>query len=322
MSELALRPYAGAADIAALVEIINGEWQHDGLPERVTVADKQAEYGTPSEQFDPLRDITIAEIGGRPVGYAIRGWNDASDSELREYRTDGSVLPEWRGQGIGRALLRESMRLATVLADSNQTSRARAFGSLSHEHQPRDEALLRSEGYQPARFFFDMVRPSLDDVPAVPLPEGLEIRPVTRDDAPAIFRADAEAFRDHWGGFEHSPEELQRWLDSPELDPDLWLIAFDGAEIAGGVINAVYSEENAALGVNRFWLDSVFTRRPWRGRGLARALISRSLVMMRERGLSSAILGVDADNPTGALGLYESLDFAVEHRSTAWRKPF
>ncbi len=76
------------------------------------------------------------------------------------------------------------------------------------------------------------------------------------------------------------------------------------------------------LGVKRGWLHSVFTRRAWRKRGLANALITSSLVAIRDRGMDTGILGVDADNPTGALGLYERNGFVVAERSTAWRKPF
>lgn len=319
-----IRPYAGAADIPAIVEIMNGEWQHDGVPSRVTVGEKEAEYGHASDSFDAARDVSLAEVDGEPVGYAIRGWVDVADSELREYRTDGAVLPAWRGHGIGRQILRESMRLAAALAAGHDTPRALAFGSMSHDGQPADDALLLGAGYTQVRYGFDMTRPNLDDVPEVPMPDGLEVRAVTRADAAAVFAADIEAFRDHWGGFDDSPAELQRWLDSPEFDPSLWVVAFDSAsgEVAGAVVNAVYAAENADLRLNRGWLDSVFTRRPWRRRGLARALIARSLVKLRERGLTSAVLGVDAENPSGALGLYESVGFAVEHRSTAWRRPF
>ena len=120
--------------------------------------------------------------------------------------------------------------------------------------------------------------------------------------------------------------ELPRWRESPEFDPSLFLVAWEGDEIAGGVLNAIYEAENQELGLNRAWLDSVFTRRPWRRRGLARNLIARSLHLLRERGLTGAALGVDADNPSGALGLYESVGFAVTERSTAfragrWRSP-
>jgi ribosomal protein S18 acetylase RimI-like enzyme len=68
-------------------------------------------------------------------------------------------------------------------------------------------------------------------------------------------------------------------------------------------------------------LDSVFVRRPWRRRGLAAALVGRSLALLRDRGMTSAWLGVDADNPTGALGVYERAGFEVHLRSSAYHKP-
>ena len=60
-------------------------------------------------------------------------------------------------------------------------------------------ALLRGDGYTAARFFYDMVAPTLDGVVAPPMPDGIELRPVTRDQYRAIWDASAEAFRDHWG---------------------------------------------------------------------------------------------------------------------------
>ncbi|HUG47565.1 MAG TPA: GNAT family N-acetyltransferase [Candidatus Limnocylindria bacterium] len=214
------------------------------------------------------------------------------------------------------------MNRGKELAAGHQTERSRMFGSLSHEHQPGGEALLSTEGFAPARYFFDMLRPSLDDVPELSLPDGLEIRTATAADARAVWLADVESFRDNWGGFDDSDEAFQRFVSAPEFDPSLWVIAWDGDQVAGGVLDAIHPEENEELGVERGWLDSVFTRRPWRRRGLARALIARSLVLLRERGLNAAMLGVDAHNPTGALGLYEGLGFSVVHRSTAWRRPF
>jgi ribosomal protein S18 acetylase RimI-like enzyme len=87
------------------------------------------------------------------------------------------------------------------------------------------------------------------------------------------------------------------------------------------VLNEINETENAAFNRRRGWLASVFVRRPWRRRGLARAVVARSLVLLRDRGMTSAGLGVDADNPTGALQLYEDAGFEVEYRSSAFRKP-
>jgi mycothiol synthase len=99
------------------------------------------------------------------------------------------------------------------------------------------------------------------------------------------------------------------------------VVAWDGDEIAGGVINEINATENAAFNRKRGWLASVFVRRPWRRRGVGRALVARSLVVFRDRGLTSAGLGVDADNQTGALRLYTDAGFEEEFRSTAFRKP-
>ena len=140
---------------------------------------------------------------------------------------------------------------------------------------PPGEELLRSDGYATARWFIDMARPTLDDIVEPPMPDGLELRPVTPDQHETVWRANREAFRDHWGGSDESIEQLNRILGDPDTDTSLWLIAWDGDEVAGGVWNEIRTEENAELGLRRGWLSSVFTRRPWRKRGLASALIGQ-----------------------------------------------
>lgn len=318
---LRLRPYAGEADLPEMVRITNAEAVADGLHFRMTVDELAAMFSHPSDAFDPGRDVTIAEIDGRMVGHASREVIDTTDG-LREYRNDGEVDPAFRRHGIGAALLEENVRRHRERAATEEATRPRIFGSWSWERQPGDAALLQTAGFEPARWFFDMVRPNLDDIPDVSLPEGLDLRPIDRSMAKQVWDADVEAFQDHWGGFDSSDAHLQRWLDDKNTDLSIWVIAFDGDEVAGGVLNSIDPEQNAALGLQRGWLSSVFTRRPWRRRGLATALIGESLRVLRARGMTSAALGVDADNPSGALGLYESLGFAVDARATAWRRSF
>lgn len=317
-SRLRLRPYAGEADLVDIARLENAEAEADGIHRRTSVEEMASNYAHPNASFDPARDVTIAEIDGDVVAAARREVVDTTDGH-REYRLDGIVEPAWRRRGIGGMLLRDNIRRARELAAVEHPA-SPILGSWSWDTQRGDIALLEREGFGTARWFFDMVRPNLHDVPAVPLPEGLELRPIDGSLAKPVWDADVEAFADHWGGFDHSQEQLQRWLDNPHTDLSLWVVAFDGDEIAGGVLNSIDEEQNAALGVRRGWLSSVFTRRPWRRRGLASALIARSLDLLRERGQTSAALGVDADNPSGALGLYEGLGFAVDQRSTAWRR--
>jgi ribosomal protein S18 acetylase RimI-like enzyme len=203
------------------------------------------------------------------------------------------------------------------------TERPVVIGSFADERRRAKIGLLESLGYEPTRWFFEMLRPSLDEVEIPPLPNGIEIRPLSsaREDVRRVFDADVEAFKDHWGGFAGDEAFYQEWIHDPSFDPSLYLVAFDGDEIAGGVENAIYRAENEAFGRSRGWLDSVFTRRPWRRRGLGAALVARSLVRLREAGMTEAMLGVDSENPTGALGLYERAGFRVHTRSVAYRKP-
>ena len=274
----------------------------------------------PTRTFDPNTDTVIAEVDDAIVGFARTEWVDTTDGN-REHRVWGDVDLAWRRRGVGSALLRWNIARSRQIAAGHETDRPRILGSFAADTETACRALLASAGFTEARWFFHMVRPNLLDIPSRSLPEGIEIRPVTNDDARMVFDADVEAFLDHWGGFDASDESFRNWIDEPDFDPSLWVVAFDGDEIAGGIINNIHAAENAALGVNRGWLDSVFVRRPWRRRGLARALVARSLEVLAARGVDSAILGVDADNPTGALGVYTDNGFEVHKRLTAFRRP-
>lgn len=319
---LVMRPYAGESDLAEIVRLRNGEFAADDIEERWSLDDIAPVFRNPSEAFDPARDAFFAELDGRIVGYTRTDWSDATDG-VREYLTRCAVDAALRRGGIGRTLLRHAIAHIREVAATHQTDRPKMLGAWSDDRNAGVVHLLRSEGYTEVRWFFEMHREGIDrDPPELPpLPEGLEVRPVTHADARQLWDADVEAFADHWGGFDQSDAAFRRWAESPSFQPEIAVVAYDGDEVGGGVINAIYADENAELGTRRGWLDSVYTRRRWRGRGLAKALIARSLHLLAERGMDTALLGVDADNPSGAFGLYESFGFATEHRNAAWRRP-
>jgi mycothiol synthase len=317
---LRIRPYAGPSDVAEIVRVYNAAAAADGVEEVWTEDGVAASLAHASEHFDPARDAMLGELDGRIVAIGRVDWVDNRDGRTRDYRSNGMVDPAVRGRGIGSALLAALEDRLHAVAATHSHDREAVLMSFAPAGRP-SEAFLRANGYTPVRWFIDMVRPTLDDIVEPPMPEGIELRPVTADQHETIWRANREAFRDQWGGSDESLEQLRRILADPDTDTSLWLTAWDGDEVAGGVWNEIHPAENAALGLRRGWLGSVYTRRPWRKRGLASALIGRSLTLLRERGMTSAILGVDADNPTGANGLYESAGFEVHDRFVALRKP-
>jgi ribosomal protein S18 acetylase RimI-like enzyme len=159
-----------------------------------------------------------------------------------------------------------------------------------------------------------------DPIQAAALPTGLEIRPVAAADHRQIWDADTEAFRDHWNSGERTDEDYASWFGKPELDTSLWRVAWDGNEVAGTVMTFIWPKENEVLGLKRGWLEHVSVRRPWRRRGLAAALIAESLHALRGAGMTEAALGVDAENPSGALRLYEKMGFVRERTGVSYRK--
>jgi mycothiol synthase len=316
-----LRGFAREADLPAFVRIFRAANEEDRIEERTSVEGMANWVGHPSDTFQAERDIVVATVDGEPVGYGWTTWVDTTEG-VRDYGTRGHVHPDWRRRGIGTAILHRNEAHLRDLASGHDTDRPRTYTGFAPERRPGAVALLTGNGYQPVRYFFDMVRPNLEDIRVPELPEGIEIRPVSgREQMRQLFDADVEAFADHWGGFDASDAAFEQWLSDPDYDPALFVVAWDGDQVAGGVANVIVQHENEELGRRRGLLDSVFVRRPWRGRGLGAALVGRSLELLREKGMESAWLGVDADNPNGALRLYENAGFAVDLRSTAYRKP-
>ena len=309
------------SDLREFVRIFNAAAAADGIGERISEAGITNRFAHPSSSFDATYDVVVAEVDGEVVAYGVVGWVDTTDG-LREHWSGGHVDPAWRRRGIGSAILAHNISRAHEVAGEQAEERSRVLGAWAEDRQRGAIALLEGNGFAPVRWFFEMVRPTLDDINLSPMPEGLVPGQVTdRAGYRRVFDADVEAFLDHWGGFDRSDESFEGWLGDPNFDPSLWVVAWDGDEIAGAVINSIDANENALLERRRGLLESVFVRRPWRRRGLAAALVARSLEVLRDRGMTSAWLGVDADNPNGALGVYERAGFEVEVRSTAYRKP-
>jgi mycothiol synthase len=318
---LTFRRYRGESDIPALVELMAAAEIADETFEIMT-AGTLANMFANRNDFDPARHLLMAEVDGQLVAYSdqLRSIRDGQ----RVYDTFGWVHPNQRRRGLGTAMLRYGearVRERAAAEESAGETRPAQLGSWSLETTIGNTALLERAGYVPVRWFFDMVRRDLEDLAQDPLPDGLALRPVPADRARDVLLADFEAFKDHWGAVEHTEADIRRILNDPETDVSLWQVAWSGEEIAGSVQPAIYPTDNAAQGIRRGWLDRVSVRRPWRRRGVARALMTAAMMELRRRGMESVALGVDSENPTGAQGLYEDLGFRVNKRSAAYRKP-
>lgn len=316
---LIFRPFDPSRDYEALADLVGEANLTDGVDWLPTVENLRVHYG-PGGEFDPRRDTLLGEIGGGLV--AAAEVNVRTRGGMGVHQVEGWVRPAWRRRGLGRALLHWTERRAAEVARDDGRPAARALSAWPDQDQAGAVALYESEGYRIVRYGFMMVRDLADSIPDAPLPDGLEVRPVQPADHRRIWDADVEAFRDHWESSERTEADYESWYASPELDTTLWRVAWDGEEVAGSVMTFVYPNENERLGVERGWLDHISVRRPWRKRGLASALIADSLRGLHALGLAEAALGVDAENLTGALRVYEAMGFRRSRTGVTYRKEF
>ncbi|HEY77214.1 MAG TPA: GNAT family N-acetyltransferase [Thermoflexia bacterium] len=319
ISGLVFRPLRGEEDYGVIADVLSRSNEADGIDYMVTV-EQVANWFAHWSDFDPQRDAIFAEVNGEPVGYGRVGWRREADGAWI-YNLYVAVVAEYRRSGIWDAMMDYCERRLRQIAAGHDLDGPRLLSAYADDRQQAWTERLRRRGYRPVRYFYEMIHDRLDDLPPAPMPPGLEIRPVKPEHYRAVWEANEEAFRDHWGYSESKEEDYRRWLTHPYFAPDLWQVAWDGDQVAGVAINLIDEEENRKFNRRRGYVHDLSVRRPWRGRGLGRALLVRSLAMFRDRGMAEVTLNVDTENPTGALRLYESVGFRPVHRSAVWRKP-
>jgi GNAT superfamily N-acetyltransferase len=230
------------------------------------------------------------------------------------------VDPAAGGRGIGAKLFAWNEERIREIATEHDVAE-QVLEVWNHDRNEAATALIRDAGYEPVTYDAEMVRPTVDDLPDHRLPEGLEIRPVRDEDLRAIWEADVEAFRDHWGFVEQSEADYERFLAFPYLDTSLWKIAWDDEGVAGQVKSFIDTAQNEEHGLKRGWTESISTARRWRRRGVAKALIVESIRELAARGMTEVALGVHTENPNGAFDLYAGLGYEVTATWTTYRKP-
>ena len=300
------------ATLLAAIEVVD---QHG---ETYEVADIDDEWT--SVWAHPETDSIFVWDGDELVAF---GWIKTQVGEAKEHRVDcwGGVRPSHRRRGIGRQLLDWQVRRGREIVDALDPSLGARIAVEAADEQRDLVRLAHAMGFEPVRRFLDLVRPTSAPLEPVAAPTGLELVPWSEELDEAARQAHGDSFVDHWGSEPRTAEEWRQWYTGHRsFRADLSVLAVDQAsdEVVGFVLCSAYPQDWATVPVEA-WINSVGTRRGWRGRGVARWLMTAALerIATSDTGFERAMLGVDSENPTGALRLYRYLDFQDERAVTS-----
>ncbi len=224
------------------------------------------------------------------------------------------VAPNQREKGVERELLARAERRACALGQAAGDRSVTLFAQATSAHPAAQQALLQS-GFVVTSTYEEMEL-ALSTPPMDPDVIGdIEIRPFNAgQDATDVYRADEEAFQDQRGHAARTFEQWSRRLTQSETaaDPALWLIAWDGGEVAGAALGEVIN------GVG--WIHHLFVRRPWRRRSLGAALTRSVAIAFYQQGVGIVRLNVDGQSLTNAHKLYRRVGFRVVGDYTNYEK--
>lgn len=279
------------------------------------VEEIRSELEAPGRDGLELDCLIVDERTGDDVAY-LQLWND--NPPFTEAFALAYALPEYRGRGLSACLLRCAETRARERMHRNDLLRIVLQVARFQGNDPA-RRLFASLGFRYVRTFFQM-QIELTEPPAAGDVAGIEIRTFDVErDADGTYAALAEAFRDHWGHAFPDPAQWRyRMIDGEgsRFDAGLWFLACEGPEIVGAACCRSGTPRDATAAE----VDELGVRRGWRGRGIGLALLQRAFVEFGRRGIHRAELTVDAESPTGALGLYRRAGMDVRYASEIWQK--
>ena len=318
---LTFRHLATPADYLAMRAIRIDSAPHDqidprssreGLP---TEADLRATFPEATMRDHP--DLLLVSAYNQVIGYNHVRWRWTEITGVRVYLHLGYLLPTWRHQGIGQAMLHWAQGRIRAIATTEQPDDRATFATNVSSTEHEADVLIRNAGYRAVRRLSDMTTTIPPQLSLSPLPEEVEIRPVQPPQHRAIYQAMKDAYRDMWVSTPESEADYQEFVAenvrTAAYDPELWHIAWAKDEVVGVVISRILDTVGH--------IAEVEVRQKWQRRGIARALLQRALQQLRTRGIDHVRLYTDADDGQGARSLYELLGFREVKQHIFYRKP-
>ena len=319
-SEITWRP-ATSDDIDAILdcEIAIARADH---PHYLTTREEVAEDFDLSYVDVPHDTLVAIDPDGLILAWGLVLEPPGQETLVREILA-GGVRPARRGQGLGRQLLEWQAAHGVQRLAASDRSLPGWLMTFVDDRVDATARLYKRAGFAVARYFLELTRDLAEPVAGVALDPQLRIISFTSDWSEATRIARDDSFRDHWGSQPMTEEQWESFTGRSTFRPDLSFLAVaPGGEVAGFVLSSVSEDDWPGQGFTSAYIDAVGVTRAWRKRGIAPALLAGTLMAIAEAGLERAVLDVDSDSPTGALGLYTGVGFTESHRSVNFTKVY
>jgi len=317
MNTLLMRSYQGETDLEAIAKLYEDCERVDQSSYWTSVEDLRQFYSSPG--FDPALDLRLWENDQGQL-IAVGGLRQSKPGEPPEGFLGFRVHPQFRGQSLEQDIIAwGTQRLQD--AYQHQPGEIKLRSGCRTEQHDRVK-LLEEWGFVADRYFFQMQRDLNQPIPQPQLPAGFVVRTLNAEqEAKAWVEMFNQTFIDHWNHHDLTMEEYHHYLKNPNYCPNLDLVATaaDGT-LAGFCEGQIYPYDNQRNGRNEGWINLLGTRRGFRQLGLGRAMLLTGMQRLKEEGMDIALLGVDSQNPSGALRLYESIGFQKRHTSISYVK--
>lgn len=299
------------------------------LLDAIEIVEQDDEHSTEADLLDrfddPYVDMARGSLaawdGERMVGYH---WMKARTAAApgHEFWQLGGVDPEYRGRGVGVRLLTWAEQAARPLHEERFPGAPLALVDGCRVGSTASERLFAQLGYEQVRWYRSMV---VDDLaataaalPPSPVPDGVEFRVYTEERAADALTVRNDAFRDHYGMVPQTPQGWAHFTGGASFRAGISHLAYDA--VSGVPLAIVMCEESSSEAGRDLYVALVGTARAGRKRGIASALLAHVLREGSAAGYDRSSLSVDADSPTGAVGLYERLGYRAEQTWVAQRK--
>ncbi len=307
IQNLKLRNYEGRSDLKNIVRVWNGCREVDGSESPLTIEELEREFEHLTS-CNLKKDILLVEKDNELIGCSMLWWEDDSEGK-RLFRYYAKIVPEFRGTGLTTSVVRWVEERGKEIAKENPVDKEKKFYIVIDQKEEDLRRVLESENYRLYRYGLKMKRPDLENVPNCSLPDGIEIRAVEEEHLEKIRKAWNSVCRDLRSQVPISKEDWEQWKKDGSFDPSLWSICWKDDEVVGTCIGFIDKNENRANVVERGHTEFISTKKDWRGKGIAKALLVDVLKKLKEAGMEEAVLGVDSENPSGAVHLYRKMGF-------------